>query len=63
MNLFFGGELRRELIELTQRPEVFRYRAKSTGSQRLSSDSAEGRVRNISMPINVALIKAVKYGQ
>lgn len=41
MNMFFGGQLRRELIELITNPNLSRKRAQSTGSQRLSSDSAD----------------------
>lgn len=41
MNITFGGQLRKELVELIHRPELLRKRAQSTGSQRLSSDSTE----------------------
>jgi hypothetical protein len=40
MNLFFGGMLRDELIKL-MKPILLRKRAASTGSRRISSDSAE----------------------
>ena len=38
MNEFFGGQLRRELLELMDRTEVIRTRKDSTGSHRLSAD-------------------------
>jgi len=40
MNSFFGAQLRRDLVELIDRPQLLRHRAQSTGSQRLSSNSA-----------------------
>lgn len=42
MNKYFGNQLRRELINLIERPESLRSRAQSTGSERLSLDSLEG---------------------
>lgn len=42
MNQFFGGELRRELVELMDRSPIIRKRKESTGSHRLSSDNNNG---------------------
>ena len=42
MNKYFGDQLRRELINLIERPESLRSRKHSTGSERLSLDSLEG---------------------
>ena len=42
MNQFFGGELRRELVELMDRSPMMRRRKESTGSHRLSSDNNIG---------------------
>jgi hypothetical protein len=39
MNQFFGGRLRKELVELMDHKVLMRIRAQSSGSQRLSSDS------------------------
>ena len=41
MNQFFGGKLQEELVKL-MRPTLTRSRSTSTGSRRISSDSAEG---------------------
>ena len=42
MNKYFGDQLRRELVKLIERPESFRSRTHSVGSERLSLDSLEG---------------------
>ena len=42
MNKYFGDQLRLELVNLIERPESLRSRARSTGSDRLSLDSREG---------------------
>lgn len=41
MNSHFGDLLRRELVEFLDHSALFRNRAKSNGSHRLSSDSSE----------------------
>jgi hypothetical protein len=42
MNQYFGDQLRRELVKLIERPDSFRRRTHSMGSERLSLDSREG---------------------
>jgi hypothetical protein len=39
VNQYFGHQLRRELVEFIDKPELLRNRVPSTGSERLSSDS------------------------
>jgi hypothetical protein len=41
MNKHFGGLLRREIIDLMGNDNIWRERAPSTGSERISSDSVE----------------------
>jgi hypothetical protein len=41
MNKHFGGLLRREIVDLMGNHNIWRERASSTGSERISSDSVE----------------------
>jgi hypothetical protein len=59
MNSFFGGQLRRELIDLMGRSELLRKRVNSTGSYRLSSDS--GRPGEDDEPLSTAMALATEY--
>ena len=60
MNEFFGAQLRRELVEVMTRSELMRGRAQSTGSQRLSLDSVDGRVEDNRLPISARFQAAAK---
>ena len=51
MNRIFGGQLRKELIELMRRSGAMRNRAHSTGSHRLSFDSTT-EVGDNNLPIS-----------
>ena len=44
MNEFFGGQLRQELVNLMDNPKLLRNHTQSSGSHRLSSDSASQAV-------------------
>ena len=60
MNEAFGGQLRRELVQLIDRPELLRTRAYSTGSQRLSSDSI-GRFNDNHLTVSKAVLQEAGY--
>ena len=47
MNMFFGGQLREELVELVGHSELLQDHASSSGSHRLSSGSAVQSNNNI----------------
>jgi hypothetical protein len=61
MNMFFGNQLRRALIDLMGRSEFLRARAPSIGSQRLSLDSVGDLGRNNVLPISEATFSEADY--
>lgn len=61
MNMYFGDQLRRELVELILNAELPRSCAQSTGSHRLSSDSRTGEANIICQDVSPEFLQWTDY--
>ena len=60
MNKYFGGQLRREFVELVSADStLLRNRVQSTGSQRLSSDSTNSQEITLIPDINPDILDSI----